>query len=271
MGDKTGIQWTEATWNPLTGCTKISQGCANCYAERVALRLQRMGQPNYANGFKLTLQPHMLEQPLKWRRPRLIFVNSMSDLFHKDVPLSYIQQVFAVMERANHHRFQVLTKRAERLLELSVDLPWPSNVWMGVSVEDGRAAVRVPLLRQVPAAVRFLSCEPLLGSLGAMNLDGIHWVIGGGESGSRARPCHSNWAQQLRDLCAQQGVPFFWKQWGEWLPDGQQAARAWSGDCCCGTVDDQLVRRLGVHDAGRLLDGREWNEMPLGMAPLVIP
>jgi protein gp37 len=261
MGDKTGIQWTEATWNPVTGCTKVSQGCKNCYAETMALRLQKMGQANYVNGFALTLQPHMLELPLRWKRPRLIFVNSMSDIFHDDVPLIYIQQVFAVMEKADQHTFQILTKRAQRLAQLAPYLPWPPNVWMGVSVEDAAAKDRIDHLRQVPAAVRFLSCEPLIGPLGAVDLDGIHWVIGGGESGQNARPVHPNWARELRDQCVTAGTHFFWKQWGEWMPEGQESHHKPLG-VPLGTVLGHPVYRVGKHKAGRLLDGREWNEIP---------
>ena len=230
----TGIEWTEATWNPVTGCDKISPGCKHCYAERMAERLQAMGQPNYKDGFTLTLQPQMLELPLRWRRPQTIFVNSMSDLFHKDVPLDFIQQVFDVMRRADWHTFQVLTKRAERLQELNSQIDWPSNVWMGVSVESAAYAPRIDQLRATNAAVRFLSLEPLLGPLPDLNLSGIDWVIVGGESGPRARPMDPAWVTDLRDQCARAGVAFFFKQWG-----GVQKKRA-----------------------GRLLDGRTWDELP---------
>lgn len=230
----TGIEWTEATWNPVTGCDKISPGCKHCYAERMAERLQAMGQPNYKDGFALTLQPQMLELPLRWRRPQTIFVNSMSDLFHKDVPLEYIQRVFAVMQAASWHRFQVLTKRADRLAAVSDALPWPKNVWMGVSVESAVYAPRIDRLRETNAAVRFLSLEPLLGPLPELNLSGIDWVIVGGESGPRARPMDPAWVTDLRDQCGRAGVAFFFKQWG-----GVQKKRA-----------------------GRLLDGRTWDELP---------
>lgn len=234
MGSESKIEWTDATWNPVTGCTKVSQGCKNCYAERMAVRLQEMGQPNYANGFRVTLHEHMLDRPLSWKKPRLVFVNSMSDLFHRDVPTQFIQRVFAVMERASHHVFQVLTKRADRLRQIAADLPWTANVWMGVSVENEDVAWRIDELRQVPAAVRFLSLEPLIGPLPVLNLDGIQWVIVGGESGPCARHIDPEWVRTIRDQCLRAGVPFFFKQWG------------------------------GVNKAktGRALDGRTWDEMP---------
>ena len=188
MADTSHIEWTDATWNPVTGCTKISPGCKHCYAERLARRLQLMGQANYRNGFKVTLQPHMLELPLRWKAPRRIFVNSMSDLFHEDVPTDYVKRVFDVMVRAHWHQFQVLTKRAERLRELNRELPWPANVWQGVSVESERYLDRVDDLRRTSAAVKFLSLEPLLEALPNLDLRGIDWVIVGGESGPGARP-----------------------------------------------------------------------------------
>ncbi len=209
-----GIEWTESTWNPVTGCNKISPGCKYCYAERMAERLQAMGQPNYRNGFELTLQPQMLELPLQWKKPQTIFVNSMSDLFHKDVLLEYIQRVFDVMRRAHWHRFQVLTKRADRLAELSPEIEWPNNVWMGVSVENANYVGRIDDLRTTGAAVKFLSLEPLLGPLPKLKLKGIDWVIVGGESGSCARPMAPEWATDIRDQCAKAGVAFFFKQWG---------------------------------------------------------
>jgi protein gp37 len=236
------IEWTNATWNPVTGCTKISPGCKHCYAERMAHRLQAMGQPNYVNGFKLTLHEHMLERPLAWKRPMLIFVNSMSDLFHPDVPLDFIQQVFAVMGRAAWHRFQVLTKRSERLLALSDQLAWPDNVWMGVSVENEAYRFRIDHLRQTGAQVKFLSLEPLLGALPALDLMGIDWVIVGGESGPGARPMSGEWVVDIRQQCLRAGVPFFFKQWG------------------------------GVKKKknGRLLEGRTWEQMPArGMFTMV--
>jgi protein gp37 len=214
MAANSKIEWTECTWNPVTGCTKISPGCLNCYAERMARRLRAMGQPNYRNGFRLTLHPHMLETPLQWRRPRMIFVNSMSDLFHKDVPLEFILKVFEVMQRASQHRFQILTKRSERLARLSSRLPWPDNVWMGVTVENGDHAFRIEDLRQTGAAVKFISFEPLIGSVSHVNLDDIDWAIVGGESGPGARPMQHKWVTGMRDQCLTEGVPFFFKQWG---------------------------------------------------------
>lgn len=228
------IEWTNATWNPVTGCTKTSPGCKHCYAERMAKRLRAMGQANYARGFQLTLQEHMLDIPLRWRKPRLVFVNSMSDLFHKDVPTPFIQRVFQTMEQAPQHTFQVLTKRADRLREVAHQLPWPENVWMGVSVENADYLDRINDLRTVPANVRFLSLEPLLGPLTEIDLTGIGWAIVGGESGPGARPMAPEWVRHLRDACAADGVPFFFKQWG-------------------GTNKKKT---------GRLLDGRVWDEMP---------
>jgi protein gp37 len=229
-----GIEWTESTWNPVTGCNKISPGCKYCYAERMAERLRAMGQPNYRNGFELTLQPQMLELPLQWKKPQTIFVNSMSDLFHKDVPLAYIQRVFSVMRRAHWHRFQVLTKRADRLAALSPELDWPANVWMGVSVENADYVDRINDLRVTGAHVKFLSLEPLLGPLTKLNLRGIDWVIVGGESGPRARAIDPAWVTDIRDQCRRVGVAFFFKQWG-----GKNKKKA-----------------------GRILDGRTWDEMP---------
>jgi protein gp37 len=208
------IEWTESTWNPVTGCNKISAGCKNCYAEKLSYRLKAMGQPNYANGFKLTLQPHMLELPLKWKKPQTIFVNSMSDLFHKDVPLDYIQRVFDVMNRAHWHRFQVLTKRAERVAELSDFFNWTENIWMGVSVENKNYVQRIDYLRQTKAHIKFLSLEPLLSPLKNLNLSGIDWVIVGGESGFKARPIKEEWVVDIRNQCDMADVAFFFKQWG---------------------------------------------------------
>lgn len=228
------IEWTEATWNPVTGCDKISPGCKYCYAERMAGRLQLMGQPNYANGFKLTLHEHMLEKPLLWRTPRLIFVNSMSDLFHKDVPVEFILRVFDVMRRASWHKFQVLTKRSERLLELNSQINWPLNVWMGVSIENEKYAYRIDDLRRTDAQIKFLSLEPLLGPLSNLDLSKIDWVIVGGESGPKTRPIDESWVIDIRDQCNYFNVPFFFKQWG-----GKNKKRT-----------------------GRLLQGRTWDEMP---------
>jgi protein gp37 len=234
MAQGSDIEWTEATWNPVTGCTKVSPGCTHCYAERMALRLQAMGQRNYRNGFELTLQPDMLPLPLGWRKPRTIFVNSMSDLFHEDVPFEFIERVFDVMRRARQHIFQVLTKRSERLAELDPRLAWPPNVWMGVSVESDAYRARIDDLRRTRAALRFLSLEPLLGPLPELDLRGIDWVIAGGESGPGARPMEAAWALDLRDQCRAAAVPFFFKQWG-----GANKKRT-----------------------GRTLEGRLWNEMP---------
>jgi protein gp37 len=240
MVDKSAIEWTESTWNPVTGCTKVSAGCANCYAERMAKRLKAMGNPNYKNGFKLTMHPELLDAPLSWRKPRVVFVNSMSDLFHEDVPAEFIQKVFGVMCRARQHTFQILTKRAERLAEMSKDLCWPSNVWMGVTVEDQSCIDRIDSLRSTDAKVKFLSLEPLLSSLPGLNLEGIHWVIVGGESGPGARPMKKEWVVDIRERCAKAGVPFFFKQWGG----------------------------VNKKKAGRELDGRTWDEMPGVELPL---
>lgn len=235
MSDNSHIEWTNATWNPVTGCTKVSEGCRHCYAERFAERFRGVPDHPYEQGFDLKLWPERLNVPLSWREPRMIFVNSMSDLFHKDVPLSFIQDVFQAMAEASHHTFQVLTKRSERLRKIAGDLEWPDNVWMGVSVEDMRVAHRADDLREIPAAVRFLSCEPLLGSLQDLSLAGIQWIIVGGESGPGARPMKEEWVRELRSKCRQSRKPFFFKQWG-----GVQKKRA-----------------------GRELDGRTWDEFPM--------
>ena len=234
MGQASTIEWTESTWNPLTGCTKISPGCKHCYAERMALRLQAMGQPNYAGGFELALHENALELPLKWKKSQTIFVNSMSDLFHKDVPVEFIVKTFDVMRRADWHKFQVLTKRSERLMELSPMLPWKLHIWIGVSVETLKYTPRIDHLRQTGAMVKFLSLEPLLGPLPGLNLEGIDWVIVGGESGPGARPMDPAWVLEIRDQCLDARVPFFFKQWG-------------------GTRKKK---------AGRELEGRTWDEMP---------
>jgi protein gp37 len=235
MAQKSEIEWTQSTWNPVTGCDKVSAGCKNCYAERMAGRLQLMGQQNYRRGFELTLQPHMLERPLAWKTPQTIFVNSMSDLFHKDVPDSYIQSVFDVMREASWHRFQVLTKRSDRLRQISRNIEWPDNVWMGVSVESQRYVERIDDLRHTGAAVKFLSLEPLLGPLRKLDLSDIDWVIVGGESGPGARHIDPNWVVDLRNQCLHADVAFFFKQWG-----GVNKKRT-----------------------GRLLDGRTWDELPV--------
>lgn len=234
MANASGIEWTDATWNPVTGCTKVSPGCKHCYAERMSQRLQAMRQANYKNGFDLTLQPQMLELPASWRKPRRIFVNSMSDLFHPDVPADYIEGVFSVMQRAPWHRYQILTKRSDRLAALSERLEWHPSVWMGVSVESARYLYRVDDLRKTKAYVKFLSLEPLLGPLSGLELTGIDWVIVGGESGPNARPMDPRWVRMIRDQCIAGGVPFFFKQWG------------------------------GVFKkrTGRILDGRTWDELP---------
>ncbi|MGL5824698.1 MAG: DUF5131 family protein [Nocardioides sp.] len=243
MSDKSAIEWTEATWNPTTGCDRVSAGCDNCYALTLARRLKAMGNPKYRNdgdprtsgpGFDVTVHPDALQIPYSWKRPRVVFVDSMSDLFHARVPLDFIQQVFDVMRATPHHTYQVLTKRARRLTRIANKLQWPSNVWMGVSVESADQYDRIADLAKVPAAVRFLSCEPLLGQLPNLPLDGIDWVIAGGESGHAARPVEPEWISDIRDQCVAARTPFFFKQWG--------GIRAKSG--------------------GRELDGRIWSEMP---------
>jgi protein gp37 len=214
MSQDTSIEWTDSTWNPVTGCSKVSQGCKNCYAERMAKRLKAMGNHRYRNGFHLTLHEDLIDIPLRWRKPRLIFVNSMSDLFHEGVPFDFVERIFETMVEADHHIFQILTKRSLRLLELSEDLPWPKNVWMGVSVENQGVKERITHLQRVPAHVRFLSLEPLLGPLDALRLEGIHWVIVGGESGPKARPIQKKWVERIQEQCDEQQVAFFFKQWG---------------------------------------------------------
>lgn len=210
----TKIEWTEVSWNPLTGCTKISPGCANCYAETMAKRLQCMGSPNYKNGFTLTTHPHALNIPFSWRGKKKVFVNSMSDLFHKDVSIDFIKKVFFVIKSTPQHTYQVLTKRSTRLKELAHQLEWPDNLWMGVSIENNDYCYRAKNLAQVPAAVRFFSLEPLLGPLPDLNLDHVDWVIVGGESGPKARPMSENWVIDIRNHCVRENIPFFFKQWG---------------------------------------------------------
>jgi protein gp37 len=234
VSEHTGIEWTDATWNPVTGCTKISPGCKNCYAERLAARLHAMGNPRYRNGFTVTLHLDLLTLPLRWRQPRRIFVNSMSDLFHEAVPEDFIRQVFEVMARADWHVFQILTKRSERLASLAPRLTWAPNIWQGVSVESARYVSRIDDLRTVPAAVRFLSIEPLLGPIPSLPLGDIDWVIVGGESGPSRRPATPSWVREIRDQCVRAEVPFFFKQWGGRTPKS----------------------------GGRVLDGRMWDEMP---------
>jgi len=268
---ETSIEWTDATWNPVTGCDKISPGCKNCYAEKMALRLQKMEQANYVNGFNVTLQPHMLEHPLKWKKPRMIFVNSMSDLFHKDVPLGYIKRVFDVMNRAHWHTFQVLTKRADRLAEVAYELNWTPNIWQGASVEDQKYGMpRIDYLRTVPAAIRFLSVEPLLEDLGKVDLTGIQWVIVGGESGPGARPMNPQWARSLQWQCEQAGVPYFFKQNGEWVDFSQVPDELENKIKLHWFESGDVVGRVGKKAAGRILDGRTWDEMP-NVQPATVP
>ncbi|PWK13469.1 DUF5131 family protein [Tumebacillus permanentifrigoris] len=234
MATKSQIEWTDATWNPVTGCTKLSEGCRNCYAHRMAKRLHAMGNNRYANGFDVTLHWDLINLPLSWKKPRRIFVNSMSDLFHESVPDEFIISVFNTMNQAYWHTFQILTKRSERLLELSKNLTWTSNIWQGVSIENNEVLLRIEHLRSTPAVIRFLSLEPLLGPLNSLNLDNIHWVIVGGESGPKARPMENEWVRNIRDQCILSQIPFFFKQWGG--------------------VRKQL--------AGRTLDGKTWEEFP---------
>lgn len=243
MRDRSLIEWTETTWNPVTGCDRVSEGCDNCYALTLAKRLKAMGAERYqldgdprtsGPGFAVQVHQAALAQPDRWRQPRLVFVNSMSDLFHAKVPLAFVRDVFDVMASTPRHTYQVLTKRSVRLRRIAEKLDWPQNLWMGVSVETREQLGRVDDLRQVPAAVRFLSCEPLIGPLGAMDLTGIGWVIAGGESGAKHRPMDPDWVREIRDQCLAQDVPFFFKQWGGHTPKA----------------------------GGRTLDGRLWDEMP---------
>lgn len=246
MSDSSAIEWTDATWNPVTGCTKITAGCDNCYAERFAERFRgTLGHP-FEHGFDLQLRPERLEQPLAWRRARMIFVNSMSDLFHKEVPFSFIDQVFDTMEAADWHTYQVLTKRSSRMRDYlrgryEENLA-PTHIWCGVSIEDASSATRVKHLAEAPASIRFLSIEPLLGPVGELGLDGISWVIVGGESGPKARPLQVEWVRSVRDACLEQDVAFFFKQWGGFRPKS----------------------------GGRKLDGREWSEFPQAMGVINI-
>ena len=228
------IEWTEATWNPVTGCAKISAGCVNCYAERMARRLKAMGQPHYSRGFEVALHEDSLGTPLRWRRPKMIFVNSMSDLFHEQVPDDFIGRVFGIMNRASWHCFQILTKRSGRLSQMSPILPWSDNIWMGVTVEDQKCVFRIDHLRKTSARIKFLSMEPLLGPISDLDLTGIHWVIAGGESGPRARPLNSEWIMDIKAKCQESGIPFFFKQWGG----------------------------VNKKKRGRLLEGRLWDQMP---------
>jgi protein gp37 len=242
MSDKSAIEWTEATWNPVTGCSKVSPGCAHCYAETFAERFRGVPGHPYEQGFDLRFRPQRLDQPLRWARPRMIFVNSMSDLFHEEIPDDYVAEVFEMMATASHHTFQILTKRHQRMAELANQLPWPQNVWMGVSIENRRFVHRADYLREVPAAVRFISAEPLLGPLEHIDLTGINWLITGGESGPRHRPVRVDWIRELRDRCQDEDVAFFFKQWGGVRPK----------------------------TGGRELDGRTWDQMPVIAAPLAL-
>ncbi len=239
MAKATTIEWTNMTWNPVTGCTKISQGCKHCYAERMAKRLEARGSPRYEHGFQLTIHADLVDLPRRWRRPRMIFVNSMSDLFHKEVPEEFVARVFDTMERANWHTFQILTKRSSLMRDFLRRRygasRGPAHIWCGVSVEDGLRTSRIRHLRQAPAGIRFLSIEPLVGPVGRLDLDGIDWVIVGGESGPRARPMDPEWVREVRDQCVVAGVAFFFKQWGGFRPKS----------------------------GGRSLDGREWSEFPV--------
>ncbi len=243
MGNYSAIEWTEQTWNPTTGCTKISPGCLNCYAEVMAKRLQAMGIHGYENGFKLSLMPSRLKQPILRKKPTMYFVNSMSDLFHEDIPDNYLDDIFNVISTTPQHTYQILTKRAYRMLEYLQDKSIPRNIWLGVTVENIEHGIpRIKLLRSLKVGVRFLSCEPLLEDLGAIDLSGIHWVIVGGESGARARPMNKQWVISLRDECEKQNVAFFFKQWGMWGADGKKRAKKANG---------------------RLLNGKIWDEYPL--------
>ncbi|MGO3933089.1 DUF5131 family protein [Rhodopseudomonas pseudopalustris] len=238
MADATAIEWTDATWNPVTGCTKISAGCDNCYAERFSERFRNVPGHPFESGFDLTLRPERLDQPLRWRTPRMIFVNSMSDLFHKEIPTEFVSRVFDTMERAQWHTFQILTKRSSIMRKFLRtrygSSRGPKHMWFGVSVEDGSRKSRIDHLRESPAGVRFLSLEPLIAPVGQLNLQGIDWVIVGGESGPRARPMDAEWVREIRDQCTASGVAFFFKQWGGFRPKS----------------------------GGRNLDGRKWNQFP---------
>ena len=230
----TSIEWTETTWNPVTGCDKVSTGCKHCYAERMAMRLKAMGQHRYRNGFELTLQEDLIDLPLSWKKPRKVFVNSMSDLFHQDIPLDFIQSVYHTMNQASQHTFQVLTKRSDRLRKISKDLIWTDNIWMGVSVENEDYAHRIDDLLAMDARIKFLSLEPLLGSLKNVSLKGVDWVIVGGESGPGARPMEATWVLEIRDQCQKLDIPFFFKQWGG----------------------------INKKKTGRELEGRYWDDYP---------
>lgn len=232
---KSKIEWTDITWNPTTGCSKVSSGCTNCYAEKMSFRLQKMGNPKYRDGFKITIHPNSLNEPYRWKKPSMVFVNSMSDIFHESIPFSFIEQVFKVMNDNQAHVFQVLTKRSKVLREYSKHLNWTKNIWMGVSVEDENQTVRIDDLKKTNAEIKFLSCEPLLADLGKLKLAGINWVIVGGESGSGSRPMEEAWVQNILNQCDNEGIPFFFKQWGG----------------------------FNKKKNGRLLNGRTYSDMPL--------
>lgn len=234
MAINSKIEWTEATWNPVTGCTKISAGCQNCYAYTMAQRLHAMGNPRYKNSFSITLHKDLIKKPLTWKTPKRIFVNSMSDLFHEDIPFEFIEEIFKTMNEASWHTFQILTKRSERLKELAPQLTWTPNIWMGVTVENTDVKYRIEDLRSVPASIRFLSLEPLLSDLGELNFSNIDWIIVGGESGPKARPMNIQWVRPIRDYCLEQKIPFFFKQWGG----------------------------INKKKAGNLLDGVTWEQYP---------
>ncbi|NUU96718.1 DUF5131 family protein [Marinitoga sp. 1138] len=234
MAFKSKIEWTESSWNPVTGCTKESLGCQNCYAERLAKRLKNMGLKKYENGFKVTIHPKSLNEPLNWKKPQIIFVVSMGDLFHKDVPDDFIEKVFEVMNNAYWHTFQVLTKRSERLLEISKKVKWTDNIWAGVTVEHEKYLYRLDHLKKIPAKIKFVSMEPLLSDMPYIDFDGIDWVVVGGESGPGARPIEPNWVRNIRNMCLEQDIHFFFKQWGG----------------------------FNKKKNGRILDGRTWDDMP---------
>jgi protein gp37 len=283
VADKSSIEWTESTWNPTTGCDRTSPGCDHCYALTMARRLKAMGNPKYqldgdpktsGPGFGITTHPDQLALPHSWIAPRTIFVNSMSDLFHPEVSDEFIADVFQVMADTPRHTYQVLTKRAQRLSKIAPKLPWPDNVWMGVSIESDRYVFRANHLRKVPAAVRFISAEPLLGPLPSLDLSGVGWLIAGGESGPGARPMHPDWVRNLRDRCISADVAFFFKQWGAWAPNREAGSMSVSLQ---GEFVDELprvtvpgapvaMRRVGKGAAGRRIDRRVWNQMPTARA-----
>jgi protein gp37 len=289
VASATTIEWTRgddgrrgATWNPITGCTKVSPGCAHCYAEAFAERWRGLAGHPYEQGFDLRIWRDRLELPLRWRRPLRIFVNSMSDLFHEDVPNQFIESVFEVMHKADWHTFQLLTKRHQRMAELADRLAWPGNVWMGVSIENRRFVGRADALRSVPAAVRFISAEPLLGPLDGLQLDGIDWLIAGGESGPGARPMHPDWVRRLRDDCEAASVAFFFKQWGAHVPEAQMTGsvrgavamldaegrrRRPAAPSPVQAGSTVRLRRVGKARAGRVLDGQTWDQFPIPRTP----